>query len=156
MLDGIGRFKALHPVHPPPPTGGPNPAPPEHPAITNSIVQLPVGVGQTIGGGVLAGVQLGSDWVHKKTDGVHFLKNVTGPVTDAVSAGAAAGSDLVDGAAAAADDVGRAAQDVVNGNLGAAGNDAKQVVTDVVDAGVNAVSDVGKGVGHVVQDLFRW
>jgi hypothetical protein len=67
-----------------------------------------------------------------------------------------AGADLVNGAAAAAEDVGQAAQDVVNGNLGAAGNDAKRVVTDVVDAGVNAVSDAGKGAVHAVQDLFRW
>jgi hypothetical protein len=122
----------------------------------HGLIQLPVGIGQTIGGGVLAGVELGSNWAHRKTDDIHIVKNIVGPATDAVSSVSAAGADVVNGVAEGVDDVGQAAQDLVDGNFKAAGNDAKQVVTDVVGGAVDGAKDLGKGAVNAVNDFFRW
>lgn len=122
----------------------------------HGLIQLPTGIGQTIGGGVLGGGELGSDWVHGKTNNIHVVENIVGPATDVVSAGAAAASDVVNGVAEGLDDVGQAAQDLVDGNFSAAGRDAKQVVTDVVGGTVDGVKDAGKGVVHAIGDLFSW
>ncbi|MEP6653117.1 MAG: C39 family peptidase [Myxococcales bacterium] len=122
----------------------------------HGLVQLPTGIGQTVGGGVLGGIELGSDWIHGKTNGIPVVKNIVGPATAVVSAAAASGSDVVNGAAEGVDDVGQAAQDLIDGNFKAAGSDAKQVVTDVVGGAVDGVKDAGKGLVNAVGDLFSW
>jgi hypothetical protein len=120
------------------------------------LVQLPVGVGQTVGGAVTGGIQLTGDWLREKTNGVRLLKNVAGPLGDGLSAAGAAGADVVNGVAEGVESLGQAAEDVVNGNVGAAGNDVKEAVTGVVGGAVDAVTDAGKGAVNAFNDLIRW
>ncbi len=122
----------------------------------HGFVQLPVGVGQTIAAGAFGAVELAASWTHRKTDGIPVIKNIVGPATDTIGAAAAAGADVINGLSQGADDVGQAAEDVVDGHLKSAGKDLEQAAGAVVAGGVQAVADVGKGVGHAIKSLFSW
>jgi hypothetical protein len=118
--------------------------------------EVSAGLGQTVGGAVYTGFQLGGAWLDNAVAGVPVVRNVVQPLARAIESTGAIASDLMDGAGEAVADFGEALEDLGKGDVKGFANEVKEGVEEVVGGVASAVEDTVSGGVGIIKSIFSW
>jgi len=123
-------------------------------SFVHGLFQAPGGIIQTVGCGVGALFQVGSNWLHGAVEGIPVLENLVQPFADVFGGVGAAVADVFNGIGEAFDDIGGAFENLFDGDVGGFVEGVGEAVGDVVGGVADAVGDAVDAVGDAVSDFF--
>lgn len=118
--------------------------------------EVGAGIGQTVGGAVYTGFQLGGAWLDNAVADIPVVRNVVQPLARAIESTGAIASDLMNGVGEGVADFGEALEDLGKGDVKGFANDVKEGVEEVVGGAGNAVEDAVSGGVGIIKSIFSW
>lgn len=129
---------------------------------TGSVRSVCRGIGQVVGGsteiigaGICAITQLAGNKLNDAVEDIPVVRNIIQPIGDALNAGGAVGSDLVEVFGDVTEDGGRCLGSLLVLDFAGAGQAAVDSVKDTATGVVEALSDACDGLKDAISDFFQ-